>query len=267
MDRENFYRMNDCNRYNTNECFRNREAYFPSQERNKCCCNSGCCNCITCVQGPVGPQGPQGPAGEPGAVGPQGPIGATGATGPQGEPGPAGADGVAATITIGTTTTGEPGTEASVTNVGTETAAILNFVIPAGENGVTIDSGNFISRTSATYTAPNSIIELPITLNSEGISISADSVISISNAGRYLINYGIKSTTIGNIIGIYINGENNANTNINTVISDLNPSASVILDLNETDVITLGAVNADEAQPLTLEDDTINAFITIISLD
>ena len=45
----------------------------------------------TCCYGPVGPTGPQGPA----------------------------------TIEVGTTTTGAPGTAASVTNVGTTEAAIL----------------------------------------------------------------------------------------------------------------------------------------------
>ena len=50
----------------------------------------------------------------------------------EGPPGPAGA---AATVTVGTTATGEPGTEANVQNTGTENAAILNFTIPAGRDG------------------------------------------------------------------------------------------------------------------------------------
>lgn len=45
--------------------------------------------------------------------------------------------GTAATITIGTVTTGEAGSEASVENVGTEQAAILNFIIPKGDKGNT----------------------------------------------------------------------------------------------------------------------------------
>ena len=49
------------------------------------------------------PAGATGPQGETGAIGPQGETGATGATGP------------APTLTIGTVTTGEPGTQASVT--------------------------------------------------------------------------------------------------------------------------------------------------------
>lgn len=57
-------------------------------------------------QGPTGPTGAQGIVGATGATGPtgaQGVIGATGATGP------------APTLTIGTVTTGAPGTNASVT--------------------------------------------------------------------------------------------------------------------------------------------------------
>ena len=46
-----------------------------------------------------------------------------------------GPPGAAATVTVGTVTTGEPGTDALVTNSGTENAAVLNFTIPRGETG------------------------------------------------------------------------------------------------------------------------------------
>ena len=58
-----------------------------------------------------------------------------GATGANGTDGATGADGTAATVQVGTTTTGAPGTNASVTNTGTESNAVLNFVIPAGATG------------------------------------------------------------------------------------------------------------------------------------
>lgn len=40
-----------------------------------------------------------------------------------------------ATISVGTTVTGDPGESASVTNSGTDTNAILDFVIPQGQKG------------------------------------------------------------------------------------------------------------------------------------
>ncbi len=49
--------------------------------------------------------------------------------------GPEGPAGKAATIRIGTTTTGEPGTEAAVENSGTETDAVFDFEIPRGTPG------------------------------------------------------------------------------------------------------------------------------------
>ena len=51
---------------------------------------------------------------------------------PQGQKGD---PGQAATVTVGTTTTGAPGSQASVINSGTPNAAVLDFTIPAGETG------------------------------------------------------------------------------------------------------------------------------------
>lgn len=59
--------------------------------------------------------------------------GETGTAGQQGEQGNAG---IAATIAVGTTTTGAAGTSASVVNVGTSNAAIFDFTIPRGEQGI-----------------------------------------------------------------------------------------------------------------------------------
>ena len=59
------------------------------------------CNCTPIIVGPTGPTGPQGPA----------------------------------SIAVGVTTTTDPGTNASVTNVGTDDNVILNFNIPRGETG------------------------------------------------------------------------------------------------------------------------------------
>lgn len=53
--------------------------------------------------------------------------------------------GQAATISVGTVTTGEPGIQASVTNSGTSNAAVLDFVIPRGEKGKDGNSGGTLT--------------------------------------------------------------------------------------------------------------------------
>ena len=59
----------------------------------------------------------------------------TGLTVGGGLPGSGGGAATTATIAVGTTSTGAPGTEATVTNVGTSSAAIFNFTIPQGATG------------------------------------------------------------------------------------------------------------------------------------
>ena len=113
------------------------------------------------VIGPTGPTGPAGPAtitvgdtitGEPGSLASVEnlgtdenvvleftiPSGATGPTGPEGvigPTGPAGVDGETPILTIGTVTTGEPGTEASASITGTAPNFVLNLTIPQGPTG------------------------------------------------------------------------------------------------------------------------------------
>lgn len=77
------------------------------------------------------PQGPQGPQGAKGDKGDTGAKGDTGPRGPQGE------RGTNATVYIGTTTTLNPGSQATVYNSGTDSNAVLNFGIPKGEKGDT----------------------------------------------------------------------------------------------------------------------------------
>lgn len=83
----------------------------------------------------AGLKGEKGDTGETGATGPQGPQGETGPTGPTGPQGPAGS---AATIAVGNVASG---TTASVTNSGTSSAAVFDFVLPKGEKGETGETG------------------------------------------------------------------------------------------------------------------------------
>ena len=105
------------------------------------------------IKGDPGEKGDKGDRGEQGAQGIQGPRGIQGE---QGEQGPAGN---AATITIGSVTTSAPGTSAQVTNRGTSSAAVLDFVLPKGKDGadggVTVDDA--LSSTS-TNPVQNNVI-------------------------------------------------------------------------------------------------------------
>ncbi len=60
--------------------------------------------------------------------------------------------GTAATVNAGTTTTGAAGTSASVTNVGTTSAAVFNFVIPRGDTGTTGATGTAATVNAGTTT-------------------------------------------------------------------------------------------------------------------
>lgn len=66
--------------------------------------------------------------------------------------GDTGATGAGATATAGTTTTGEPGTDASVVNSGTTKDAVFDFTIPRGDTGNGIESITLTSTVGAVHT-------------------------------------------------------------------------------------------------------------------
>ena len=84
------------------------------------------------LQGPQGPQGPQGIQGQPG---PQGIQGIQGPKGDKGDQGEQGDQGVAATLAIGSVTTGDPGALAEATMSGSPQARVLNLTLPRGAVG------------------------------------------------------------------------------------------------------------------------------------
>lgn len=94
----------------------------------------------------------KGAKGDKGDAGAQGIQGAKGDKGDKGEQGLQGIAGTAATIRIGSVYTGEPGTNASVSNSGTSTNAILNFTIPRGnpgsDGGTSVEVDAALSNTS-----------------------------------------------------------------------------------------------------------------------
>ena len=188
-------------------------------------------------------------------------YGLRGPTGAQGQ----GVAGENATITIGTTTTGAPGTAATVTNTGTAQNAILNFTIPQGEPGTAvtptyIDAQN---QTAQTITAADTVIPLTLVGN-QNINF-ANNIATIIEAGLYRIDYMVSANSATTAtIGLRINGTNNAQTT--TAISDGRFITNYQTVLNLTAGTTIELIVVAVTGTLTLNSGTTNAVLVITKL-
>lgn len=110
-------------------------------------------------------KGDKGDKGDTGETGPQGLKGDKGDTGETGAQGEKGDSGLSATVRIGNVTSGET---ASVTNSGSSTNAIFNFVLPKGDKGDKGDKGN--PGTSATISSVTATVDA--TVGTPNVSVS-----------------------------------------------------------------------------------------------
>ena len=92
-----------------------------------------------------------------------------------------GITGAAGTIAVGTVTTGGVGSSVTVTNVGTATAAVLDFSIPVGATGETGANGStrlYYNTTSSTNSTPSSWQTLrTYTLPADTLDTNGDSLV------------------------------------------------------------------------------------------
>lgn len=125
--------------------------------------------------------------------GEKGDAGAAGAKGDTGATGEAGKDGAAATIAVGKTTTGDAGTDASVTNSGTSSAATFDFTIPKGEKGDKGDTG----AAGTSYVNDGTVALNVKTISSDGGKITSDGNGIFKTLGYALSDYsGITTTSL-----------------------------------------------------------------------
>ena len=89
-----------------------------------------------------GAKGDKGDTGATGAKGEKGDTGAKGDKGEKGDTGATGANGITPTLKVGSTSTGNAGTNASVTMTDSNNVYTLNFVIPKGDKGDTGAKGD-----------------------------------------------------------------------------------------------------------------------------
>ena len=107
-------------------------------------------------------------------------------------------------VNVGETTTGEPGTDASVTNSGDETNVVLNFTIPRGDTGPTGPAGApgpenlvIVTATASTTVQGEYIPDTTYTKALADIQANKVVMIKLENVpGRYYIPYSSSNAEI-----------------------------------------------------------------------
>ena len=233
----------------------------------------------TGATGATGPQGLKGDTGATGATGPQGlkgdtgATGATGATGPQGLKGDTGATGTAATISVGTVTTGNAGTSVSVTNSGTSTAAVLNFTIPKGDTGAAGTGGSTFSGTTDNVTEGTTNLYFTdaraVSANNQRFT---DVYVNLNQANDDLLAYAnshfLTSAGLGNTLDAYVS---EADADLPGGYAKIGLSSGKILDtvipstIARTSDITTAIANVVNGAPSSF--DTLKEIADYISTD
>ena len=113
-----------------------------------------------------------------------GSAGRNGSNGTNGSNGVNGANGTAATISVGSISTGAAGSNASVTNVGSTSAAKLNFSIPQGATGPAGAQGSTGAAGAAGAAGTSPLAAVPL----QGTSINSGADMTISKAPNGIVS-------------------------------------------------------------------------------
>lgn len=180
---------------------------------------------------------------------PRGETGAVGATGLPGAP---------ATVTVGTTTTGAPGTSAAVTNSGTPQNAVLNFTVPAGETGTAnLSYGIF---TAQPYTTANNNSPMIFTGTGSSADIALNNTgtaVNLAAGGVYDVSYIITGTAANNMTITphhnntpYTLAEQTVASPTGTTASTISASGSYIVNATNT-ALLLEIYVSSETEPIS----------------
>ena len=181
-----------------------------------------------------------------------------------------GKDGDAATIRVGRVTTGEATTPASVVNVGTESAAVLDFVIPRGRDGLdgegiaaTVEVGTVTTGAAGTNasvtnagTEQRAILNFVIPRGDTGESGAEGSAgVGFDDADEISINDGNINITAGdNGVNIEASFEVAVGEEIleipSTMYLPLKGSESIVIDVDESGDFVEIHLDADIAAKL-----------------
>ena len=197
-----------------------------------------------------------------------------GPTGPRGPSGPA-------TISVGDTVTGDPGTEASVTNTGTNENVILTFTIPQGPTGPQGPSGTSVNSvygrkydtTSNNISLTQNIVTtVPLSSTGPLLGITGDNAntLTIPSNGVYKIDYffqgstSVETTLTMEVLRNNVLIDSSSIDRETSVDVDETFYGNIITELSENDEISLGLDSTEdtEVSPSLYT----NAYLNIVKL-
>ena len=189
------------------------------------------------LKGDKGDKGDAGEKGDTGEKGEKGDTGAKGDKGDKGDTGATGANGITPTLKIGSTSTGNAGTNASVTMTDSNNMYTLNFVIPKGEKGDKGDKGDTGAKGDAGADGAKGADGITPTLKVGTVTTLAagsNATVTMSkNNNEYTLNFGIPKGNKGDTGASGGSGETtviNPTITIGTVTNGDTASASITGD-------------------------------------
>ena len=160
------------------------------------------------------------------AVDIRGAKGKDGTDGNDGKDGIDGTDGAAATIAVGSTVTVEAGTAASVTNTGTNSNAVFDFVIPKGEPGLQGEKGDPGESASTAIGFSNQVDSFTLAANTQRLVPIVTDIGAVQNGAHFIVpKAGWWTFSIYSRLTAYITGTANLSAQIvhnDIIISDQN---------------------------------------------
>ena len=179
-------------------------------------------------------KGAKGDKGDTGATGAKGEKGDTGAKGDKGDTGATGANGITPTLKVGSTSTGNAGTNASVTMTDNNNVYTLNFVIPKGEKGDTGAKGDAGVKGQDGAKGADGITPTLKVGTVTTLAAGSNATVTMSkNNNEYTLNFGIPKGNKGDTGASGSSGETtvvNPTITIGTVTNGDTASATITGD-------------------------------------
>ena len=176
----------------------------------------------------------KGDKGDKGDAGEKGDTGAKGDKGDKGDTGATGANGITPTLKVGSTTTGNAGTNASVTMTDNNNVYTLNFVIPKGEKGDTGAKGEAGVKGQDGVKGADGITPTLRVGTVTTLAAGSNATVTMSeNNNVYTLNFGIPKGNKGDTGASGGSGETtvvNPTITIGTVTSGDTASATITGD-------------------------------------